>query len=114
MTILFFLSTGKILSDVPDFDKHPLIVRISKCVRSDHWEFGAELGVSMKDLEFLRLPTTVIHPNNVHRIFQCLCRSQNDSTKKNWDHILNALKRVDEKVLANEILEELCKSHICC
>ena len=109
MKRLFMTYIGPILDIVPEFESDPLIGRIMQGISSESlWEFGGALGVSPRVVQSLGTSQPV--PSNVLKIFQSLSKSQADPAKKNWKHILGALKKVEENVLAKEILEELRSS----
>lgn len=91
-------------------DSDELIVRVIGGISyKNYWDFGVQLGVNRKDLEFLQDPTVPTHSSHVHNILGAWNRTA-DPARKTWAHILDALQKAGENTLAKEVRDELFKN----
>lgn len=72
----------------------------------DHWDFGIHLGVPMDDLTKLQ-EHKAGNSSDMYRILECWSRRIVNQGEKTWNHILDALKKIGENVLATDIEKEL-------
>lgn len=101
---------GDVLRSCPDINSDLLIRKIVEEIRvEDYWSVGSNLGVAIGDLRALKADDPNGGVSRMYQIFDCWYKKACDPANRTWDHILDALKKADYIVLANEIENTLCK-----